>query len=272
MPSVDLNQRFWDEEYDWSDGGDEWSRSWGGAQSQWNGTIVPRIRRHLPAHTILEIAPGFGRWTQFLVEQCQRLILVDLSEKCISACQKRFRDYNHVEYHVNDGRSLVVIPESSVDFVFSFDSLVHVEACVIESYVNEVARILKIDGTAFLHHSNHGEFAALTAIQSFLWSHTRARSVVERLKLMPNSHGRALTMSASKFREYAERAGVHCRVQETVNWGGKRTIDCFSTLQKSREMRHVPTTTLHNPHFMREAEYLGQLSRVYQPHENIVRV
>ena len=207
---------------------------------------------------------GFGRWTQFLAKQCQRLILVDLSEKCIAACQKRFRDYNHVEYHVNDGRSLAAIKESSVDFVFSFDSLVHVEADVIESYVNGVARTLKIDGTAFLHHSNFGEFSALSAIQSFLWSHTQARSVVERLKLMPNSHGRALSMSASKFREYAKRAGVHCTVQETINWGGKRTIDCFSTLQKSRKTGHVPTTTLHNPHFMREAGYLGQLSRVYQ--------
>jgi ubiquinone/menaquinone biosynthesis C-methylase UbiE len=268
MPNVDMHHRFWDSEYDWSRGGDEWSKKWGGATSQWNGTIFPRIRRHLPAHTILEIAPGFGRWTQFLVDQCQRLILVDLSKKCISACQKRFRDRNHVEYHVNDGRSLAEIAESSVDFVFSFDSLVHVEPDVIESYVNDVARILKTDGTAFLHHSNHGEFSALTAIQNFLWSHTRARSFFERLKLMPNSHGRALTMSAAKLREYAERAGMHCTVQETINWGSKRTIDCLSTIRKSREMRRVPTTKLHNPHFMREATYLGQLSRLYAGTDN----
>jgi ubiquinone/menaquinone biosynthesis C-methylase UbiE len=264
MPNVDMHHRFWDSEYDWSRGGDEWSKKWGGATSQWNGTIFPRIRRHLPAHTILEIAPGFGRWTQFLVEQCQRLILVDVSEKCITACRKRFCDRNHVEYHVNDGRSLAAIGESSVDFVFSFDSLVHVEADVIESYVNEVARILKTDGTAFLHHSNHGELSALTAIQNFLWSHSRTRSVVERLKLMPNSHGRALSMSAAKLREYAVRAGMHCTVQETINWGSKRTIDCFSTLQRSRGTPHVPTTTLQNPHFMREAKYLEQLSRLYQ--------
>ncbi len=236
--------------------------------SQWNGTILPRIKRHLPAYTILEIAPGFGRWTQFLVEECQHLILVDLSQKCISACQKRFRDQKHVEYHVNDGRSLAQIPDSSVDFVFSLDSLVHVEADVIESYVNEIARVLNTDGTAFLHHSNHGEFPALSAIQGFLWSHARARTLVERLKLMPNSHGRALSMSASKFREYAERAGVHCTVQETINWGSKRTIDCFSTLRKSRKMRHVPTTTLHNPHFMTEATYLGRLSRLYAGTDN----
>jgi ubiquinone/menaquinone biosynthesis C-methylase UbiE len=264
MPSVDMHHRFWDKEYDWSRGGDEWSKKWGGATSQWNGTILPRIRRHLPAHTILEIAPGFGRWTQFLVEQCQRLILVDVSEKCITACRKRFCDRNHVEYHVNDGRSLAAIGESSVDFVFSFDSLVHVEADVIESYVNEVARILKTDGTAFLHHSNLGEFPALSAIQNFMWSHARARSFVERLKLLPKSHGRASSMSAAKLREYAVRAGMHCTVQETINWGSTRTIDCFSTLQRSRGTPHVPTTTLQNPHFMREAKYLEQLSRLYQ--------
>ena len=31
--------------------------------SQWFGLIFPRIHAFLPTGTILEIAPGFGRWT-----------------------------------------------------------------------------------------------------------------------------------------------------------------------------------------------------------------
>ena len=61
MPSMELNRQFWDTTYDWSSRGAEWSSNWGEVETQWQGTILPRIRRHLPVHTILEIAPGFGR-------------------------------------------------------------------------------------------------------------------------------------------------------------------------------------------------------------------
>ena len=48
--------------YDWKEAGEEWSQPWGSSAAQWAGTIFPRIRECLPADTILEIAPGFGRW------------------------------------------------------------------------------------------------------------------------------------------------------------------------------------------------------------------
>ena len=37
------------------------------------------------------------------------------------------RDVEGISYFVNDGRSLAMVPERSVDFAFSFDSLVHVD-------------------------------------------------------------------------------------------------------------------------------------------------
>ena len=168
MPTTEANREFWDEEYDWASGGAEWSSRWGSTQAQWQGTILPRIRRHLPVHTILEIAPGFGRWTQFLAGCCQRLIVVDLSAKCIDACRARFADANHIEYHVNDGLSLPFVGDGSVDFVFSFDSLVHVEADVIESYLNELGRILKPGGAGFIHHSNLAELSKRSLFGEFL--------------------------------------------------------------------------------------------------------
>jgi hypothetical protein len=76
--------------------------------------------RHHP-----RIGPGFGRWTQYLRRLCIRLIVVDLSERCIDSCRRRFAGDRHIEYIVNDGTSLEQIPDGSVDFIFSFDSLVH---------------------------------------------------------------------------------------------------------------------------------------------------
>src|SRR6516164_438606 len=114
MPTLEENRLFWGKTYDWDAAGDEWSATWGGARMQWFGTLLPRIHRHLPAPTILEIAPGFGRWTQFLADQCDHLILVDLSEKCIAACKERFHNRSHIDFHVNDGRSLAFIPDNSI--------------------------------------------------------------------------------------------------------------------------------------------------------------
>ncbi len=78
MPSLDWNRAVWKRDYSWPKQGDEWSASWGGADMQWHRTILPRIHAFLPADTILEIAPGFGRWTQYLKDRCHRLVVVDL--------------------------------------------------------------------------------------------------------------------------------------------------------------------------------------------------
>jgi ubiquinone/menaquinone biosynthesis C-methylase UbiE len=102
----------------------------------------------LPARHILEIAHGHGRWTQFLADQCDALTLIELSAECLAVCRERFRERSHLRCHVNDGRSLRMVADRSIDFAFSFDSLVHVELPVLEAYLHELARVLTPDGVA----------------------------------------------------------------------------------------------------------------------------
>ena len=79
---------------------------------------------------MLEIAPGHGRWTEYLAHHCDRLIGVDLASSCVEVCRERFDGRPNLEFFVNDGRSLDMVDAGSVDLVFSFDSLVHAEwAC-----------------------------------------------------------------------------------------------------------------------------------------------
>ena len=59
---------------------------------------------------------------------------------------------------LNDGRSLSMIPDASVDFVFSFDSFVHPDRDVVEEYLRQLGTKLKIGGKGFIHHSNFGEY------------------------------------------------------------------------------------------------------------------
>ena len=246
MGTVAENQRLWSG-YDWSQGGDEWSEVWGGSEALWWGTLYPRLRHVLPAGTLLEIAPGFGRFTRFLKDHCDRLIGVDLTERCVEACRRRFAGDSRLEFHVNDGTSLPMIEDRSIDLAFSFDSLVHVEIDVVEAYLGELARVLVPDGLAVLHHSN---LAAL---------------FVDGALPFENRHWRAESVSARLLAEAGERAGLACIGQELVNWGRDELTDCFSVITPAGSRRRRPAAVIENAAFMAEAARVAELARVYRP-------
>ncbi len=263
MPSVEWNADLWDSVYNWSQQGEEWSAAWGGSEAQWFGTILPRIHAFVPAGTILEIAPGFGRWTNYLKGLCERLVVVDLSGKCIEACQRRFGSDSNIVYYVNDGRSLAMIPDHSIDFAFSFDSLVHAEADVIEAYLSQLAQKLKPDGVGFIHHSNLGAYApALSYIRQIPdeWRDV----VLDRAFLSP-THLRAESMTAELFRKFCEQGGLQTMSQETVNWGTDRLlIDCFSVFNLKDSNWSRPAKFLNNTEFMKEVTLIGARSALYR--------
>ena len=246
MGTVAENQQAWGH-YDWSQGGDEWSHAWGGTESLWWTTIFPRIRRFLPAPRILEIAPGFGRCTQYLKEVCDELVVVDLADRCIDACKERFRAESHIRYHVNDGQSLDAIADGSIDFVFSYDSLVHAESDVLRAYLSQLGRKLASDGAGFFHHSNLGSF----------------RDPATGEVRVENPHWRASTMTARDFIAYCDEAGLSCVSQELVAWGGEVLNDCFSSFTRNGSVFVRPYERWENRGFMDEANRAQQLSRVY---------
>lgn len=232
MPDIQANLKQWSN-HDWSTGGDEWSVGYGGTDAMWAWTIMPRIAGLLPAKHILEIAPGYGRVTQFLAPSCDKLTVVDLTERCIDACKERFKDLNHIEYHVNDGRSLDMVEDGSVDFVFSWDSLIHVEEDVIAAYLEQLARKLTPGGTGFLHHSNLGEYRDMTTGELTI----------------DNEHWRAVGMSAERFRSLCREFGIRCVIQEIVPWSGTHFTDCFSMFARERSSRFARPKVVRNDRF-----------------------
>lgn len=240
MPTLEWNA-VWNGGYDWSNAGEEWSQAWGGSESQWFGCILSRLGSYLPVRTILEIAPGYGRWTRFLMGHCVRLIGIDLSEACVRHCQQRFSDYPQAEFHVNDGKSLSAVADGSIDLVFSFDSLVHAEDDVLEAYVEQIAQKFSPNGLGFLHHSNLGACAPGTR----------------------NPHQRASSMTADKFVRFCSSAGLACISQEIVSWGQPELIDCFSMCAPATSTWGRPLRRLENPRFMLETEMLKAISSLY---------
>ena len=161
MPSIEWNRQRWGSEHPWSAHGDEWSYGFGSAAAHWYAFILPRLYAVLPNPTIadsriVEIAPGHGRWTQFLLPHCGMLVGYDLTESCVAYCRQRFAaqvESKRAAFHLTDGLSLAEA-DRSVDLVFSYDSLVHVERDVMQGYLVHIGRCLKPGGFAFLQHSN----------------------------------------------------------------------------------------------------------------------
>jgi SAM-dependent methyltransferase len=250
MPDVEANRRQWDGAYAWPQSGDEWSAGWGGPGAQWHSTLLPRLRRFIPAPAILEIAPGYGRWTRYLVACCERYVGIDLSSRAVEVCRRRFSDVEHAEFHVNNGRSLAPIADTSIDLAFSFDSLVHVEEDVIGEYLNELSRVLTVDGVAFLHHSN---LAACPPVARPLRGALRVAERIRRRDTGGFDQWRATTMSAQRFDELAADAGLACIGQEIVNWLGGRLLDCISLVTRAESKWERPNVVVQNPYFMAEA-------------------
>jgi SAM-dependent methyltransferase len=227
MPTLSWNVQQWDGQYRWDLKGEEWSSAWGSSEAQWFGALYPRLHRHLPAKRILEIAPGFGRWTRYLLEYCEDYTGIDLSEQCVNACEESFKQFRKAQFFKNDGLSLADA-SGQYDFVFSFDSLVHADTEVFDRYIPEILNVLTRDGVAFIHHSNFKDSGATN-----------------------NVYGRSEDVSAAIVRGIVERNGGAVAVQETINWGGDRLIDCLTIFGRSASQNEP--VIFANDKFMAEA-------------------
>jgi SAM-dependent methyltransferase len=261
MPTLEENIHLWNNEFEWLERGDEWSKTWGNATSQWYWSILPRIHAFLPAENILEIAPGHGRWTQFLLSHCQSYQGYDLSQKCVDACKSRFQNNKNAEFFLNDGLSLGGVKSGSIDFVFSFDSLVHAEIDVLKSYLSELRRILSPTGVAFIHHSNLLDYRGNFRIAQKI---PRGKRWLSKLGLVETEyHWRAPSVNATEVRERALELGLTCPYQELVNWKTRRLIDCFTVLTQKNPQTDRPFVLIKNKTFMNEARAAKRHAETY---------
>jgi ubiquinone/menaquinone biosynthesis C-methylase UbiE len=263
VPRLDEIRATWDAEAGWSAAGEEWNGPWGSADALWWSGLLPRLRAFLPAGTVLEIAPGQGRWSRFLKDQADELILVDVAEHAIAACRRRFADEPHIAFHVGDGRSLPMVADGSVDLAFSFDSLVHAEADVLEAYAGELARTLAPEGAAFLHVSNMGAHRRGAAFARRLPEPVRRRATIHGM--VPNVFAwRAESTTGEQAAAAFERAGLRCITLELIAWHyGRALTDALLLLVRPGSRWDRPRITARNPRFMAEARTAARIAERY---------
>jgi len=146
------NRAIWNT-WDWSRRGEEWDDTT--EPEAWRASLIEHVL--LPQlgdrATVLEIGPGGGRWSHVLQGRADRLVLVDVTERALDLCRERFADATNVEYVQTDGATLPGVADASLDFVWSFDAFVHIAPLDIASYLAEIARVLKPEGRAVIHHA-----------------------------------------------------------------------------------------------------------------------
>ena len=266
---VQANAAEWDRSYDSRAKGEEWSEPWGSSTAQWYGSVYPRIQRFLPVGRILEIAPGYGRWTSFLLSHCDSYVGVDHSTRCIDSCRKRFGGRSNASFHVNDGRSLPGVANSSINFAFSFDSLVHVDAHILASYLTELDRVLAPEGVAFIHHSNLGSYSRLAQLTDPLGLErlpAKFRLKLDHIGILNNVGSRATDVTAASFVELCEATSLHCVAQEVVNWGGGVLLtDAISVVTRAGSRLDRPNRVVRNRLFGAEARAVRRSDTAYDP-------
>lgn len=235
--TLDWNRATWTKAaFDYNHGGESWSEPWGGSKGQWYGTILPRIQSSLVHDDlippiILEIGCGFGRWTRRLLEH-GRLIGVDLSPDCVEHCRKT---YPEGFYSLTNGKDLGMIADGSIDFCFSFDSLVHADADVMRSYVPQILWKLKPYGRAFIHHSNWGD-------------------TTQPDQELQNGGCRGADVSGEMIREWIHERGGRVLVQEKVTWlTAQRCGDAFTLFGRADKLPEWNVKVEDNRGFMEEA-------------------
>ena len=152
--TVEANLEAW-QHRDWSDNGEEWTIS-----TAWKTSIVEFVLKpNVPEGCrVLEIGPGGGRWTEFLIARAAHVSAVDLTPRCIEVCRERFRSATNVEFFVNDGRDLSFLPAATFDHIWSYDVFVHIASGDVDNYVRQFVALLTPGGVAVIHHAKAGHF------------------------------------------------------------------------------------------------------------------
>lgn len=194
----------------------------GQLDEQWDEVIWPAIHG-FDFDTTLELSPGGGRNTERLSKLASELIVVDFNQDPLNRTEARLgtRQGNcRISYHRNNGSTLPMVPDDSVTAVYCWDAAVHFDKDVVKSYIAEFARVLKVGGCGFLHHSDLGESAHKNIQRNPDWRSNVSKGVVN---------------------DACQASGLSITMQQPVAWNWsmdqhreQNTVDCVTVFRKDQ--------------------------------------
>lgn len=111
--------------------------------------LLPYVQ---PDSVVVEIGPGGGRWTRYLITAA-RVYGVDYYQELLDELQANIKNTRLVPIK-NNGTDFPNIENESVDFLFSFGTFVHLDTDLIDQYLINMRRILKPQANVVIQYSD----------------------------------------------------------------------------------------------------------------------
>ena len=105
-----------------------------------------------PEATIVEIGPGGGRWTRYMVD-AKRIYCVDYHQELLTEVTANFKSAPITPIK-NNGDDFPGIDDASIDFLFSFGVFVHLDLDIIDRYLANMKRLLKPGASVVLQYAD----------------------------------------------------------------------------------------------------------------------
>lgn len=118
--------------------------------------IKARIGQYVSWETPgLEIGPGDGKWTKFLVAQ-DPLYLVDVNQEFLDSTAAKFdRVYQaRLRRYLIKGVDLRELPKNQMGFVFSWNTFNYFTLGMIEQYLTEIKKVMRPGGVLMFSYNN----------------------------------------------------------------------------------------------------------------------
>jgi hypothetical protein len=105
-----------------------------------------------PGATIVEIGPGGGRWTRYMLS-ARHIYAVDYHQELLDELRSGFNRPD-ITFVKNGGDDFPGVPDGAADLVFSFGCFVHLDIDIIERYLANMRRLLKPESNVVLHYAD----------------------------------------------------------------------------------------------------------------------
>jgi Methyltransferase domain len=123
-------------------------------------------------HDALEIGPGGGRWTRFLLG-FRTLTAVDYHPELLDELKRNFGQQRNIRFIRNNGTDFPGLDPHSIDYVYSFGTFVHLDFELIEAYLDSIKTIIKPTANVVIQYSDKTKI--MSQINSGFSENTPAR-------------------------------------------------------------------------------------------------
>jgi SAM-dependent methyltransferase/organic radical activating enzyme len=103
----------------------------------------------------LEIGPGDGVWTEYLVAN-EPLYLVDIHKEFLDSAKRKFNELfqNRLRTYVTKETNLDMLPQHQFGFVFSWNVFNYLTTDLIDQYLTEIFSVLRPGGVCMFSYNN----------------------------------------------------------------------------------------------------------------------